>query len=122
MKQIIYNGVTYNIHPIYDSYACDKYSNIININQKNHARKFISKGFYDKDYLFVKLNYIASGQYKKYKFLYRYPVHKFVWECFNGITPMNGVIEHFDGNKKNNVIHNLKLVCETRNNDVFGYR
>ena len=44
-----------------------------------------------------------------------YTIHRFVWECFNGFVPENGVIEHIDNNERNNDISNLQLVSQTDN-------
>ena len=44
-----------------------------------------------------------------------YPLHNFVWECFNGIVPEGKVVVHIDGNKRNNVISNLDLTTPNEN-------
>lgn len=42
--------------------------------------------------------------------------HRFIWECFNGIIEDDSlVINHIDGNKRNNSLHNLELVTSSEN-------
>ena len=38
-----------------------------------------------------------------------YFVHRFVWECFNGLIPDNRVIDHINDNKEDNRLCNLQL-------------
>ncbi|MBS9489452.1 HNH endonuclease [Citrobacter braakii] len=43
-----------------------------------------------------------------------YPVHRIVWKLHQGTDPE--FIDHVDGDKKNNNIHNLREVTRTQNN------
>ena len=52
------------------------------------------------------------------------PIHKLVWETFNGKIPEGLEIDHMDNNRKNNNIDNLQLVTRGENNRlrfVRGY-
>ena len=42
-------------------------------------------------------------------------VHRFVWECFNGIIPSDKVIDHINDNAEDNRLCNLKLVTQQEN-------
>ena len=93
------NHTCFTFHPFYGIYSTDYYGNIFNINKKLCIKKKDDYGYY-----FVDLIY-GEG-------IDEYPIHQFVWECFNGIKPKNGVIEHSNGNKKDNCKHNLRLVLQ----------
>lgn len=45
----------------------------------------------------------------------QFRVHRFIWECHNGIIPKDKVINHIDGNKHNNCLSNLELVTTQEN-------
>ena len=45
----------------------------------------------------------------------RYQVHRFVWECYNGIIPDGKVIDHINNNKKDNRLCNLQLMTPQQN-------
>ena len=85
----------YKFHPFHDLYSSNIYGDIFDIN-----KKLCIKRKDDNGYLYVNLKW---GPIKK-----KYLVHQFVYECYNGIIPKNAVINHFDGNKKNNCLHNLQ--------------
>ena len=89
----------YKFHPFHDLYSTDHYGNIFDVMKRPCIQKMDDYGYY-----FVNLK--CGPQ------IHKYPIHQFVWECFNGILPKNGMIEHFDGNKKNNCLHNLRLVLQ----------
>ena len=44
-----------------------------------------------------------------------YYVHRFVWECFNGLIPEDKVIDHINNNKENNRLCNLQLIAQKEN-------
>lgn len=99
MKQIVFDLGLYNVHPYYDSYACDSFGNIFNIYTGKRLRQYRYRG-----YLFVKI--------KKFTHKIPYHSHKFVWECFNGMVPTGSKIEHIDGKTKHNCIGNLNFVSK----------
>ena len=75
MTEIIINKCVFSIHPIYDLYAADSDGNVINIikkvphkGNKNHA-----------GYLMIGVRKHGQSGQKSYQ------VHRFVWECFNGV-------------------------------------
>ena len=56
----------------------------------------------------------CSGWINKVKF--NRPIHRLVWETFNGEIPEGLEIDHMDNNRKNNALSNLQLVTRTENN------
>ena len=92
------NGKIFRFHPFHGVYSTDFYGNIYDINKKICIQKKDKNGCY-----FVNLIY-GRGSTPKYY------IHEFIWECYNGIKPKDGVIEHINGNKKDNFPRNLRLV------------
>ena len=45
----------------------------------------------------------------------KYQVHRFVWECFNGIIPDGKVIDHINNDKEDNRLCNLQLMTPQQN-------
>ena len=85
------NYTCFKFHPFHDIYSTDHYGNIFDITKRLCIKKMDDYGYY-----FVNLNYGPQ--------IYKYPIHQFVWECFNGIKPKNGVIEHINGNNLKKII------------------
>jgi hypothetical protein len=71
--------------------------------ERKEMKKYESGGHEGSRYLVVAL---------KQK---NYYVHRLVWEQFNGPIPEGMVINHIDGNKKNNDLNNLELVTHAEN-------
>ena len=44
-----------------------------------------------------------------------YHVHRFVWECYNGIIPDDKVIGHINDKKEGNRLCNLQVVTQQEN-------
>ena len=44
-----------------------------------------------------------------------YIVHRFIWECFNGIIPDGKVIDHVNNIKDDNRLCNLQLMTRKEN-------
>ena len=44
-----------------------------------------------------------------------YYVHRFIWECFNGIIPDGKVIDHVNNIKDDNRLCNLQLITQKEN-------
>ena len=97
------NDCLYNVHPIYDLYAADKNGNIINIVNK---KKF--KGNKKKN------GYLKCMVRKHRGSAKNYHVHRFVWECFNGIIEKK-VVDHINNNKEDNSLSNLELLTQQEN-------
>ena len=96
----------YNTHPVYDLYGADKDGNIIHIIKKipNKGHKNDHRGYI----MCAVRRYGQNGQKSVY-------VHRFVWECFNGIIPDDKVIDHINDNPGDNRLCNLRLVTQQEN-------
>ena len=44
-----------------------------------------------------------------------YQVHRFIWECFNGIIPDDKVIDHINNDKEDNRLCSLQLITQQNN-------
>ena len=44
-----------------------------------------------------------------------FKVHRFIWECFNGVIPEGKEIDHINNNKEDNQLCNLQLVTHQQN-------
>ena len=105
MTTITINKCVYSVHPIYDLYASDENGNIINIiKEVPHKGNKTHRG-----YLNVCVR--KHGQPGVKGCL----VHRFVWECFDGVIPEGKVIDHIKNNKEDNRLCNLQLVTHQQN-------
>ena len=99
------NKCVYNVHPVYDLYASSKDGKIIHIiKQEPHKGNKTRRG-----YLNVCVRKHGQSGFKGYQ------VHRFVWECFNGIMPEGKVIDHINNDKEDNRLCNLKLMTQQLN-------
>ena len=112
MNQITYNENIYNIHPTYDLYASNKEGHIICINRNVTPIKIHKHKHKNRFYFYF------NAERRDSPFAIPIIVYRFVWECFNGFIPENGVIEHIN-DKRNNNISNLQLVSQT---DIEYYK
>ena len=98
-------NVSYYIHPVYDLYAADRNGNIINI-----VKKALIKG-YKNNFGYMKCTVRKHGQRGQNSYF----IHRFVWECFNGIIPEGKVIDHINDIKDDNRLCNLQLMTQQQN-------
>ena len=106
MTKIEINDVVYNIHPVYDLYGADIDGNIIHIIKKipNKGHKNDTRGYM----ICSARKHGQNGQKSMF-------VHRFVWECFNGLIPYDKVIDHINDKKDDNRLCNLQLVTQQEN-------
>ena len=104
MSKIEISKCVYSVHPIYDLYASDENGNLINI-----IKKVPSKGKKNNSGYMQCCIRKYRGRQK------RYYVHRFVWECHNGIIPEGKVTDHINNDKKDNRLCNLQLVTHQQN-------
>ena len=99
------NNSVYKIHPVYDFYAGDKNGNIINLVRK--VPIIANKN--NVGYMRVNVRK-PGGKNKK-----TYSVHRFIWECSNGVIPNGLVIDHINDVKDDNRLINLHLLTKSEN-------
>ena len=104
MTKIEIDNCYYNIHPFYDLYGA-KNGYIVNIIKKTPIKGNCNH----RGYMICMVRKHAQRGQKTMQ------VHRFVWECFNGIIPDDKVIDHINDNAKDNRLCNLKLVTHQEN-------
>ena len=72
-----------------------------------HYKERVLKQAFKQRYFYVSL--MQNGIKKSYR------VHRLVYMAFKGLTPNGMVIDHIDGNTKNNNISNLRCVSPSEN-------
>ena len=99
------NENVYRVHQVYDLYAANENGEIIHIIKKVPTQG----GKQHRGYLLCGVR--KYGGRKE-----TYSVHRFVWECFNGLIPEGKVIDHINDDKQDNRLCNLQLVTHQENN------
>ena len=106
MTKIEIKDIVYNTHPIYDLYGADIDGNIIHI-----IKKIPKKGHKNDSRRYMICNVKKHGQNGQKAML----VHRFVWECFNGLIPCDKVIDHINDKAEDNRLCNLQLITQQEN-------
>ena len=105
MTKILINECVYNVHPFYGLYAGSEDGYVINIiKQVPHKGNRTNRG-----YLMVGVRKHSQSGFKHYY------IHRFIWECFNGVIPEGKVIDHINNNKEDNRLCNLQLLTHKEN-------
>ena len=105
MTTITINNCVYSVHPIYDLYAGSKDGNMINIIKRvPYKGNKTHNGYLN----FCVRKHAQPGQKS-------YLVHRFIWECHNGVIPEGKVIDHINNDKEDNRLCNLQLVTHQQN-------
>ena len=94
------DGVFYSVHPIYPLLAASEDGQIINI---KYGSPISCRQHLDTDSMQCGVRNLGSS-----KRLQR-QVHRIVYECYNGLTSKGKVIEHKNGDKKDNRLYNLQI-------------
>ena len=105
MSNIEINNCVYKVHPVYNLYASDENGNIIHLVKQV---PFIGQK-HKNGYLFCMVRKHRQNGQKGYY------VHRFVYECFNGIIPDGKVIDHVNNIKDDNRLCNLQLMSQQEN-------
>ena len=95
MSKIIVDKCVYSVHPVYDLYASDENGNIIHI-----LKKIQTKGNKQRN------GYMGCRIRKYYGGFESYKIHRFIYECFNGLIPEGKVIDHINNDKEDNRLCN----------------
>ena len=105
MSNIKINNCVYKVHPVYNLYASDENGNIIHL-----VKQVPSPGHKHKSgYLVCIVRKHGQNGQKGYF------VHRFVYECFNGIIPDGKVIDHVNNIKDDNRLCNLQMMTQQEN-------
>ena len=105
MSNIKINNCVYKVHPVYNLYASDENGNIINL-----TKQVPSTGNKRKNgYLTCMVRKHGQNGQKGYL------VHRFVYECYNGIILDGKVIDHVNNIKDDNRLCNLQLMTQQEN-------
>ena len=104
MSAIEIEKCVYNVHPFFDLYAANESGEVIHI-----IKKVPSKGRKQQN------GYMGCSVRKYGGRPKGCQVHRFVWECFNGVIPEGKVIDHINNDKEDNRICNLQLVTQQQN-------
>ena len=95
----------YKVHPVYDLYAANKAGDVINV-----VKKDIMKGHKKNNgYMACTIRKYAQRGQKCCL------VHRFIWECFNGLIPDGKIIDHVNSIKDDNRLCNLQLMTQKVN-------
>lgn len=105
MSKIEINKCVYHIHPIYNLYAANNNGYIINIIRQVPMKTTKN----NRGYLLCGVRKLGQKGYKTCL------IHRFIWECFNGLITYNRVIDHINNVKDDNRLCNLQLVTQSEN-------
>ena len=105
MTNIEINNCIYKVHPVFNLNASDKNGNIIHL-----VRQVPNPGQKHKSgYLVCMVRKHGQNGQKHYF------VHRFAYECFNGLIPDGKVIDHVNNIKDDNRLCNLQLMSQQEN-------
>ena len=107
-------------HPIYDQYCGSKSGHVYDFRNCVVVESYNLKPLKLSDYFFQHHHKKECIEYRN-KELYididyygritiQYPLHVFIWVCFNGLVPRGSMVEHINGFQLCNHLSNLKLV------------
>ena len=102
---IEFQGIKFFWHPKYKYYLASKSGQILSLKRnKKRILKFQNNGN----------NYLIFCLCEKNKKRFYY-IHRFVFETFKGEIPEGMHIDHFDFDRKNNIIDNLQILTPKEN-------
>ena len=98
------NGKEYWVHPVYNNYAANKEGEVVHIYRGIPTNRNDNPDGY---------KYFRFGGDNTTRILCK--IHRFVWECYNGIIPEGLVIDHINDKKDDNRLCNLQLLTQKQN-------
>ena len=105
MSNIEIENCIYKVHPVYNLYASDENGNIIHLIKQEPFKGTRKKNGY---MICMVRRHRQNGQKC-------YLVHRFVYECFNGLISDGKVIDHINDIKDDNRFINLQLMTHQEN-------
>jgi hypothetical protein len=100
INEIIINGKSFRIHPVYDLYGSSEDGFITHVVKRNTRRGTVnSRGYFR----------FSVGMGKSCS------VPRFIWECYHGVINDGRVINHINNNKNDNRLCNLQLITQQQN-------
>lgn len=105
MVKIVMNDCVYFVHPIYNLYAGSKDGNII------HILKQVPIKSNKNNVGYITCMVRKHGQTGQKSL----QVHRFIYECFNGVIPYGKEIDHINNKRDDNRLCNLQLLTPKEN-------
>lgn len=108
VNEVDVNGLKFGVHPVFDQYGGSECGKIVNIDRETILLGNPTNSYY------LMCNVRAKIP-KKHVY-----VHRFVWECFNGLIPDGLVIHHCNDDNLDNRLCNLQLLTQQENCLIGG--
>lgn len=89
---------------IYENYYCTEDGKVFNATRNKEVNGYVK----DDEYLYITINSKSNKRKDIRK-------HRMIYEYFYGPIPNGYIINHLDGNKQNNSIHNLEMTTAKGN-------
>ena len=106
-KIVIFEGVKFYIHPLFNRYAANKNGDIFSLKTEKILKMKKNRGGY--------LGFVISD--KKLEKPKDYLQHRFVYEVFKGQIPGCKQVDHINNIKSDNRIKNLQLLTRQKNSE-----
>ena len=103
-QRVIFDGVKYYKHPVFDSYAASKNGDVLSLKSERIMRMSNYRGYLGFS--------ICDKKLEKPKI---YTQHRFVYEVFQGPIPSCFEVDHINEIKSDNRIKNLQLLTPKKN-------
>lgn len=104
-NEIHVNGLKFRVHPGFDQYGGSECGKIVNIDRE----AILLGNPTNTNYLQC---WVRAKNKRKQKMVL---LHRFIWECYNGIIPDGMVIDHINDDRIDNRLCNLHLVTQQEN-------
>ena len=103
--ELFINGKKFRIHPRFSLYGGSKQGEVIHISRFVPVKGNVDGGGY------LRIAVRGSGDMKQKTV----SVHRFIYECYNGVIPEGMVIDHINDIRDDNRIKNLQLCTQQQN-------
>ena len=106
-KRVIFDGVKFYKHPVFDRYAANKNGDILSLKSEKILKMKKIRGGY--------LSFVICD--KKLEKPKDYLQHRFVYEVFKGQIPRCKQVDHINDIKSDNRIKNLQVLTPQKNSE-----